>query len=236
MKTLKIDSDFLTFFRNRADGVSKQTAHWNLQKVLKGNFENISFYLDFLHSFSHSCEWTTFENVFIPYHEQIFGKNEKIHRFINDGDITFQQWKQIIIDNYLVPTFPKLSDDLGEGEYFDFIINFRVSNAESNLINDTLLFDKSGTIQTLTLNYLPDLDQTVVNFCFKVRGEVFNEIPWGSEFANFHIQKSDVEHNRRLLTETLLHFQSNLNFNILGFDFEWGSHPFWTIDESGFIN
>lgn len=236
IKTLRIDSNFLAFFRNRADGVSKQTAHWNLKKVLKGNFENIPFYLDFLNDFSINCPWTSFENVFIPNYKEIFGENTKIHRFINDGNLTFEQWKKIINDKYLAPTFPKVSDKLWNGEGFDFITNFRVSDTEGQLAQDTLLFDKYGTTQVLDVCYWEDLDQTFIDFCFEVRGEMFNEIPWGSDFKDFYVQKQNMEHNRRLLTETLQNFENKLNFNIVGFGFEWGGHSLWKIDRSGFIN
>ncbi|WP_028666452.1 hypothetical protein [Runella zeae] len=236
VKTLKIDSTFLTFFRNRAVGVSKQTAEWRLQKVLKGNFQNISFYLTFLDDFSKNCSWTSFEEVFIPYYEEIFKKNDNIHRFINNGELKFEQWKQIITDNYLTPTFPKIYDDLGLGEHFDFQINFRVSDTEGILSENTLLFDHYGSTQTLTVAYNEDTDQTYIDFGFEVRGEMFNEIPWGSDYPNFFVQKQNVEYNRKLLTETLLNFQKNLNFDIVDFNFEWGSHRFWTIDKSGFIN
>lgn len=136
----------------KTDKPTGEKEHW------KGNFENISFNLDFLHDFSLNCTWTNFEDVFIPYYEKIFGEYEKNHRFVNIGNLTFQQWKEILIEKSLVPSFPKIYDDLGNGEYFDFITNFRVSDTEGKLTENTLLFDKYGTTQTLTVSYLEDLD------------------------------------------------------------------------------
>ena len=232
---LRIDSDFLTFFRTRAEGVSKTTAHWRMKRVLNGNFENIAFYLDFLADFSMICSWATFENVFIPYYEQLFGKDEEIHRFVKGGDLTFEQWKQVIIQNFLAPSFPKIFEYLDDGQYFDFITNYRVSDLEGKLPEGTLLC-KSGTTHTLTVAYLENLDQTIIDFTFEVRGEMFNETPWGPDYPNFCLQKQDVVYNRALLSETLRNFQTKLDFKIIFFDFEWGSHPLWTIDETGFLN
>lgn len=77
LNNLIVDTNFLTFFRNNSEAVSKITVHWNFRKSIEGNHENIPFFLKLLESISENCRWITFETVYIPYYKEIFGDDEK---------------------------------------------------------------------------------------------------------------------------------------------------------------
>ncbi len=222
-------------------GVSKQTAHWTfLQNVPKKNFlfkDLIEIHKTLLDCFP----WVFTHRVEIPFIQAIFGKNYSDTAFIPKEkayDNATQYFESMIQkyndihslwidedDPYLVATpiiiFNSLDFFNSEtGKYF-------------NVSNMSNTYDSSFNIFG---GWNEKNKKTVIGIDLEIKGEPFYEYPWGVEYLNFYLPKEYVEHNRKLLRNSIKKLNEN-GFEVESLGFEWGdSHPNWAINNLGFID
>lgn len=233
-QVLLVNEQFVNYFRREAQTVSKKTARWGITKQIEGNKDNISDFIELVDILKRCFDWFLIEGVCIPYYKEIFGRDEKIHRYVNDGKITYEEWKKNILDNFTTIYFPQDDIVLDSGQYFDITTNFKI------LFNGNVegLYSSFGYGNILPINifYFKNLEKTTINILLEIRGEPFNEYPWGKENIDFYLNKEFVYHNRKLLRESMTKLEDE-GFKIESFGFEWGkTHKLWKINKLGFIN
>ena len=124
MNSFLVTDDFIKFFRQNAETVGNQCAGWVLEKTINGYVTGFEYYFDVIDAFIRDFSFFTIEGGFVPYYEEIFGKNETLHRYTCTGPDNYDDWKKEILKHNNI-AFP-MESSIEFGESFEIIVNYKV--------------------------------------------------------------------------------------------------------------
>jgi hypothetical protein len=193
-----------------------------MNKSFDGNCDNFFCFFEMLSFWELTFDWLSIEEVTFPNYEEIF-RNNIPHRYIKSENVNFRDWKQLVLNNS-----NSVLPQEDTYRYFEIVFSINVNDAGSMLKNECIAVFS-------WYPYNEKENNTDIAVFLKMRGEPFYIYPWGKEYPDFYLSKECVEHNRKLLRESMMKLESK-GFEIESFGFEWGSHPRWKIDKYGFID